>query len=75
MDRGAPVALWPGARDCSGGRVRVAAGPWRTSGRWWTGDSTRWDRDEWEVELVDGRLYRIAQDRASGEWTIDATID
>jgi protein ImuB len=75
VDRGVPAALWPGARHCSGGRVRVASGPWRTSGRWWTPDRTRWDRDEWDVALVDGSLYRIARDRASGAWSIDGTID
>jgi protein ImuB len=31
------------------GRVTSAAGPWRTSGEWWTGNP--WGRDEWDVEI------------------------
>jgi protein ImuB len=32
------------------GRVASVAGPWRTSGGWWTDDS--WERDEWDVEIA-----------------------
>ena len=31
------------------GEVVAAAGPWRTSGEWWTEDG--WQQDEWDVEL------------------------
>jgi len=31
------------------GRVASAAGPWRTSGGWWTGSP--WEHDEWDVEI------------------------
>ncbi|HKE24355.1 MAG TPA: hypothetical protein VKB88_18460 [Bryobacteraceae bacterium] len=43
----------PGIR----GRVIDLAGPWRTSGDWWTVDP--WSRDEWDVALSDGALYRL----------------
>jgi hypothetical protein len=33
-----------------------------------------WDRDEWDVELP-GALYRLAHDRATGTWVIDAIFD
>jgi protein ImuB len=39
------------------GRVIDLAGPWRTSGDWWTVDP--WSRDEWDVALSDGALYRL----------------
>ena len=32
------------------GHVTVSAGPWRTSGDWWTDHP--WERDEWDVEVV-----------------------
>ncbi|HEV3140337.1 MAG TPA: hypothetical protein VGY57_07475 [Vicinamibacterales bacterium] len=34
-----------------------------------------WDRDEWDVSLNDGAVYRIFQDRASDAWFIDAIVD
>ena len=39
------------------GNVLESAGPWRASGDWWTADP--WSRDEWDVALSDGGLYRI----------------
>jgi protein ImuB len=72
-ERGAPVEVGPGA-GLAGGRVHMAAGPWRTSGRWWALDRSRWDRDEWDVELADG-VYRLARDRASGQWAIEGVLD
>jgi protein ImuB len=39
------------------GNVLESAGPWRTSGDWWTTDP--WSRDEWDIALSDGGLYRL----------------
>jgi protein ImuB len=39
------------------GEVTELAGPWRTSGDWWTPDP--WLRDEWDLALSNGALYRI----------------
>jgi protein ImuB len=39
------------------GKVLDLAGPWRTSGDWWTSDP--WQRDEWDIALSDGAMYRI----------------
>jgi protein ImuB len=45
------------AADGIRGKVLEFAGPWRTSGDWWTIDP--WTRDEWDIALSDGALYRI----------------
>ncbi|MGE5487461.1 MAG: hypothetical protein ACM3ZB_06540 [bacterium] len=55
------------------GVVVASAGPWRTSGDWWREDA--WSRDEWDIALGNGALYRIYRDRASGEWFIEAAYD
>jgi protein ImuB len=56
-----------------GGSVIAAAGPWRTSGQWWTPAS--WSRDEWDVALSNGALYRIYLDRQSGYWFVEGSYD
>ena len=40
-----------------------------------TSGSGAWDRDEWDVALSDGAVYRIFQDHATGAWFIDAIVD
>jgi protein ImuB len=59
----------PGVR----GEVSEAAGPWRTSGEWWT--RTRWARDEWDVELERNGLYRIYFDLDAREWFVEGVYD
>jgi hypothetical protein len=34
-----------------------------------------WDRDEWDVALNDGAVYRIFRDRETDAWFIDAIVD
>jgi protein ImuB len=51
--------------------VLAAAGPWRSSGDWWT--ASHWDREEWDIELSDGGLYRVF--RASEEWFLEGVYD
>jgi len=41
------------------GRLSRRAGPWKLSGDWWEQEK-RWTRQEWDVQLEDGSLYRIA---------------
>jgi len=51
--------------------VLTAAGPWHASGDWWTEAS--WDREEWDVELSNGGLYRVYS--ASSRWFLEGMYD
>jgi protein ImuB len=53
------------------GAVLHSAGPWKTSGEWWT--DTAWSRHEWDVALDDGALYRIYQQ--SHSWFVQGVYD
>jgi protein ImuB len=55
------------------GRVLESAGPWRSSSDWW--NQSFWSRDEWDVALTDGGLYRIWEDTASREWFVEGVYD
>jgi len=103
---GRPVRVTTDRRGFTGGAVTHCAGPWRTSGEWWTerklevrsqklevkGQSSLqtsnfklqtsgaegagpWDRDEWDVSLSDGAVYRVFRDRDADRWFIDAIVD
>jgi protein ImuB len=53
--------------------VATSAGPWRLSGHWW--DTDAWARDEWDVELADATVWRLAHDRLTDAWFLDALYD
>jgi protein ImuB len=53
------------------GKILDLAGPWRTSGDWWTADA--WQRDEWDIALSDGALYRIYCEPAG--WFVEGSYD
>ena len=60
------------ARVCRGNIVKIA-GPWRSSGDWWTAGD--WNRDEWDLSLADGALYRIYFDRKMSGWFLEGNYD
>jgi protein ImuB len=53
------------------GKVAQSAGPWRTSGDWWTDDP--WSRDEWDIALSDGALYLIFCEPRG--WFVEGSYD
>jgi len=74
--RAAHVALASGhpsfvAAGAIRGKILDLAGPWRTSGDWWTADP--WLRDEWDVALSDGALYRLYCDPRG--WFVEGSYD
>ena len=65
---GRPVHL---RADGLAGAIVASAGPWRTSGEWWL--DSRWVSDEWDVELADGTLGRLAHDGSA--WLLEGIYD
>jgi|YNPBryBLVA2012_1023415.scaffolds.fasta_scaffold00093_2 protein ImuB len=55
------------------GRVVEVAGPWRVSGEWWRAEGYR--REEFDVALSDGGLYRIYRDGIRGGWFVEGSYD
>lgn len=55
------------------GPVVTAKGPWKTSGDWWKTDA--WSRDEWDIEVERGGLYRVFRETESSRWFIEGTYD
>jgi len=53
------------------GKVIDLAGPWRTSGDWWALDP--WQRDEWDLALSDGALYRVYCEPRG--WFVEGSYD
>jgi protein ImuB len=56
------------------GRVLHLAGPWRTTGSWWSAEDG-FAYDSYDVQTSDGTLARLRYDHHRGEWEIDAVYD
>jgi len=54
------------------GAVVAAAGPWRASGDWW---DVAWSREEWDVALAGGGVYRLFVDRLREAWFVEGELD
>jgi protein ImuB len=64
-----PAFIWaPGLQ----GEIRAASGPWHASGDWWEKDRG-WQREEWDVELARGGLYRLI--RTPAGWFVEGEYD
>jgi protein ImuB len=74
LERGMPAHVASAARGLRGAVIH-RAGPWRTSGEWWALESNGWDRDQWDVQLADGVVYRLARHRRTGAWDIEGIFD
>jgi len=56
------------------GRVVRAAGPWRTTGAWWS-SKRRFAYDHFDVQTEDGLVTRLRYDWVSSRWEIDGVYD
>ena len=56
------------------GAVVQVAGPWRASGEWWDGGE-QWARQEWDVALNDGAIYRLFTSSVQQRWFVEGTYD
>jgi len=68
MKDGCPSAV---ASDAGTGGVVQFSGPYRLSGAWW--DTQAWTIEEWDVELDDGGLFRIA--RRGRQWAVEGCYE
>jgi protein ImuB len=73
VDEGRPVRVTTDRHGVSGGAIVQAAGPWRTSGAWWADEP--WDRDEWDIHMADGTVYRLFVEREVGQWFLEGIVD
>jgi len=56
------------------GEVLQCAGPWRTSGAWWS-EEERFAFDHYDVVTSDGTAARLRHDLALDIWAVDAIYD
>ena len=56
------------------GRVVQIAGPWRTTGGWWSHEQ-RFAYDHFDVQTSDGSLARLRFDHLGRCWQIDGVYD
>ena len=84
VQEGRPVRVQTDRQGFTSGAIVQAAGPWRTSGNWWDTPGPRmksenggdfWDRDEWDVAMTDGTVYRLVVEREVGQWFLEGVID
>jgi len=62
------------ASALANGRIERAAGPWRTSGRWWSPEE-RFAFDHYDVATGDGCVVRLRLDLLHQRWEIDGVYD
>jgi protein ImuB len=105
VSEGKPVRVQIDRQGFSSGAIVQSAGPWRTSGNWWSASAREqsgelrrdhhadlsavasakveaafgreggWDRDEWDVAMTDGTVYRLVVERGVGQWFLEGLID
>lgn len=69
LNGSAPAFVWTAAVQ---GPVSAVAGPWWGSGEWWDA-GRRWQREEWDVELETGGLFRLLHTRDG--WFVEGEYD
>src|SRR5271156_4042020 len=71
-----PVQLRCRERDDIAGKIVWTAGPWRSSGDW--SEQEGWSREEWDIAVCAETglvLYRVVQDKLSGNWFVEGMYD
>jgi protein ImuB len=71
-----PVRLRCLDREDIAGEIVWTAGPWRSSGDW--SEQEGWSREEWDIAVPAETglvLYRLVQDKLSGNWFVEGTYD
>jgi hypothetical protein len=71
-----PVRIRCLEREGIAGEIVWTAGPWRSSGDW--SEQEGWAREEWDIAVSTGTglvLYRLVQDKLSGNWFVEGTYD
>ena len=71
VEAGLPASIRCGVT--SGEIVRVA-GPWRTTGHWWSKEG-HFALDYFDVQVADGTVLRLRFDWMSRRWQVDALYD
>lgn len=69
---GLPVSLSARGLDLNG-KVEKLAGPWRSSGDWW--NEIAWEREEWDIALNNGAVYRVYFDLRRSAWFVEGVYD
>jgi protein ImuB len=62
--------------DDIAGDIVWTAGPWRSSGDW--SEQEGWSREEWDIAVPTETglaLYRLVQDKLTGNWFLEGTYD
>src|SRR6266403_2574839 len=71
-----PVRMRCLEREDIAGEIVWTAGPWRSSGDW--SEQEGWSREEWDIAMPVETglvLYRLVQDKLSGNWFLEGTYD
>ncbi len=58
----------------SQGEVVMAAGPWRTTGHWWS-KSAHFALDHYDIQTSDGTVLRLCFDWKTKRWRVDGLYD
>jgi protein ImuB len=71
-----PVRMRCLQREDIAGEIVWTAGPWRSSGDW--SEQEGWSREEWDIAVPAEAalvLYRLVQDKLSGNWFVEGMYD
>ena len=71
VEGGRPVAL---RSAVSQGEVVRVAGPWRTTGQWWS-EAGHFAVDHYDIQMSDGNVLRLCFDWKRNQWQVDGLYD